>query len=125
MLFASGYALSQLGARRFLYELGLHKMTGNADIMFRSVCDGDEREDRPIRTCLTVQPQLFQHHRPVASKATFSDITDHGREYNARAFTRNIRWSTQLNLGKIVSGETDYIDLFKDGEPADTTLEFG
>ena len=123
--FIVGYALSQPGARRFLYELGVHKMTGTADIMFRSVCDGDARDDRPSRTCLTVQPQLFQHHRRVASMSTFSDISDHGQEMNTQAFTRNVRWSTQLNFGKLVSGDTDYIDLFEDGKPENRDLGFG
>lgn len=109
-----GYALSLPGARRLLYELGVHKMTGTTDMMFRSVCDGVD--GRPIRTCLTVQPQLFQHHRPMGSESTFSDIDDHGTGYNERAFTRNIRWSTRLNLPKLLDGQTDYIDLFKDGE---------
>ncbi|EKG14494.1 hypothetical protein MPH_08343 [Macrophomina phaseolina MS6] len=109
-----GYALSQPGARRLLYELGIRKMTGTNDMMFRSICDGVD--GRPLSTCLTVQPQLFQHHRPVGPKSSFSDISDHGTDYNEQAFTRNIRWSTRLNFPKLLYGETDYIDLFKDGE---------
>jgi hypothetical protein len=112
-----GYGISLPGARRLLYELGLHKMTGTTDMMLRSVCDGVD--GRPIRTCLTVQPQLFQHHRPVGAKSTFSDISDHGSTYNDRAFTKNIRWSTRLNFPKLVDGDIDYIDLFKDGEKTD------
>ncbi|KAK8253120.1 hypothetical protein HDK77DRAFT_170714 [Phyllosticta capitalensis] len=109
-----GYGISLPGARRLLYELGVRKMTGTTDMMFRSLCDGVD--ERKIRTCLTVQPQLFQHHRPVGAKSSFSDISDHGDDYNDQAFSRNIRWSTRLNLAKLVDGETDYIDLFKDGE---------
>ncbi|EKG12092.1 hypothetical protein MPH_10803 [Macrophomina phaseolina MS6] len=105
------YGISQPGARRLLYELGLRKMTGTTDIMFRSVYDGVD--GRPIRACLTVQPQLFQHHRAVGSKAAYNDITDHGDDYNGRAFTRNVRWSTRLNFPELVEGQTDYIDLFK------------
>ncbi|KAK7732139.1 hypothetical protein SLS57_001119 [Botryosphaeria dothidea] len=108
------YGISQPGARRFLYELGVRRMSGNTDMMFRSICDGVD--DRPIRTCLTVQPQLFQHHRPVGSKLAYSDISDHGDGYNERAYTKNIRWSTRLNFPKLADGRTDYIDLFKDGE---------
>lgn len=112
-----GYGLSLPGARRLLYELGIHKMTGTTDMMFRSVCDGVD--GRPIRTCLTVQPQLFQHHRPVGVRSTFSDISVHGPELNERAYTKNIRWSTRLNFPRLVDGRTDYIDLFKDGETSD------
>ncbi|GME45015.1 Glycosyltransferase family 25 [Neofusicoccum parvum] len=92
-----GYAVSQPGARRLLYELGVHRLSDTFDISLRSICDGVD--GRKLRTCLTVQPQLFQHHRP-----------------NEQAFTTNIRWSTRLNFPKLVDGETDYIDLFKDGE---------
>lgn len=118
-----GYGISQPGARRFLYELGLHKQDGANDMMFRSVCDGSS--GRRIGTCLTVQPQLFQHHRPVADKSTFSDISEHLSEYNDVAFTRNVRWSTRLNFPKLVDDETDWIDLFKDGEEANPGLGFG
>lgn len=106
-----GYALSLPGARRLLYELAIHKMSSTTDMMFRSVCDGVD--GRPLFTCLTVQPQLFQHHRPVGAKSTFSDISDHGKDYNDRAFSRNIRWSVRVNFPKLVDGKTDYIDLFK------------
>lgn len=99
-------------------------MTSNFDIMFRRVCDG--AEGRQIRTCLTVQPQLFQHHRPVADKATFSDISKHGGDYNKVAYTRNVRWSMRLNFPRLLNGDTgDYIDLFKDGEEANPDLGFG
>lgn len=117
-----GYGISLPGARRFLYELSLNRMTGPTDVMFRSLCHGSE--GRPVQTCLTVQPQLFQHHRPVGHKSSFSDISDHGADYNEQAFTRNVRWSTRLNFRKLVDGLMDYIDLFKDGEKADPTFGF-
>ncbi len=116
-----GYGISLLGARRLLYELSVNKMTGSTDMMLRSVCHGSE--GRPVHTCLTVQPQLFQHHRPIGLKSSFSDISDHGSDYNEKAFTRNVRWSTRVNFRKLVDGSTDYIDLFKDGE-ADQNLGF-
>ncbi|ORY15689.1 hypothetical protein BCR34DRAFT_671977 [Clohesyomyces aquaticus] len=115
-----GYAISLPGARRVLYELGVNKLTGPTDLALRSVCDGSH--DRKSRTCLTVQPQLFQHHRPVGAMSTFSDISDHGEDYNHQAFTRNVRWSTRVNLPKLVDGETNYVDLFKDGEER---IDFG
>ena len=117
-----GYAISLPGARRLLYELSVNKLTGPTDMMFRSVCQGSE--GRPVQTCLTVQPQLFQHHRPVGNKSSFSDISDHGTEYNEQAFTRNVRWSTRVNFRKLVDGSTDYIDQFKDGVEADPNLNF-
>ena len=117
-----GYGISQPGARRLLYELSVHKMTGPTDIMLNSVCQG--LDGRSVHTCLTIQPQLFQHHRPVGYRSSFSDISDHGADYNEKAFARNVRWSTRMNFRQLVDGSTDYIDLFKDGEQADSNLEF-
>ena len=117
-----GYAISQPGARRLLYELSINKMTGPMDLMLRSLCDGSE--DRPVHSCLTVQPQLFQHHRPVGDKSRQSDISDRGDEYNEHAYTRNVRWSTRLNFRKLIDGSTDYVELFKDGEEANPNLGF-
>ena len=51
------YAVSQPGARKLLYELGVHKMSDALDTMLRYVCDGVD--DRQQATCLTVQPQLL------------------------------------------------------------------
>jgi hypothetical protein len=108
------YGISQSGARRFLYELAVKKMDRATDNAFRDVCDGTN--DRSYATCLTVQPQLFNHHRPVGSKSTFSDIQDHGKEWNEVAYTRNVRWSVRVNFPVLVEDGTDYVDLFKDGE---------
>lgn len=90
------YGISQPGARRFHYELGVHEMSDTNDMMFRYVCVGVD--DRQLGICLTVQPQLFQHHRPVGPKSGFSDISSHGDGFNDQAFTRNIRWSTRLKF---------------------------
>ncbi|WPH04459.1 Hypothetical protein R9X50_00735000 [Acrodontium crateriforme] len=108
------YALSQTGARRMLHELGVSKMSYNADIMMRDMCDG--LDGRKMQTCLTVHPQLFQHHRARGPKAAFSDIANHKGEYNDQAFTRNIRWSTRLNFQQLLDGTKDYVDLFRDNQ---------
>lgn len=111
-----GYAVSQQGARKILYEMAIHAFTGPTDLMLHQVC-GDT--DGRIRlTCLSVQPQLFQHHRPLGDKSAFSDISNVWSGQNKLAFTRNVRWSTHLNFGKLLAGKTDYVDLFKDGQEA-------
>ena len=106
------YGVSQPGARRLLYELGVHKMSAPNDIMLRYVCDGVD--DRQLATCFTVQPQLFQHHRPVGPKAAFSDINDHGGDNNEKATTLNIRKSVRLNFPQLISGATDWVDSYPD-----------
>lgn len=107
------YAISQRGARRILYEFGIHKFTSNFDIMLREFCDGTN--DRMRGNCLTVQPQLFQHHRPQGARKGFSEIADHGDEYNEKAYTKNIRWSVRINFPTILLGDTEYIDQWVDG----------
>ncbi|EME40818.1 glycosyltransferase family 25 protein [Dothistroma septosporum NZE10] len=80
----------------------------------RPMCDG--LFGRPTHSCISVQPQLFQHHRPVGPKSKFSGISDHGDGFNEHAYTRNIRWSTRINFDKLVYGQTDYIDSYQDGQ---------
>lgn len=75
-----------------------------------------------MHNCPSVQPQLFQHHRPVGPRSKFSGISDHGDGYNERAETINIRWSTRLNFEKLIYGQTDYIDSYKDGEESQELL---
>lgn len=110
-----GYALTLAGARRLLYELSINKLTSAYDIMLREMCEGNGRK---MRTCLTVQPQLFQHHRPKGLMHSFSEISDHGAKTNPTAHTLNLRWSTRVNFPKLLDGETDYIDYYEDGTQA-------
>ncbi|KAK5684829.1 hypothetical protein LTS10_002904 [Elasticomyces elasticus] len=119
-VYTLAYAVFLPGARRILYELGMHKMDAAYDLMLRAMCEG--KGGRKMRTCLTVQPMLFQHHRPIDAKSSFTDIGTPGAkdevEYTETAFTRNIRWSTRVNFPKLIDGETsNYTDLFRDGEP--------
>ncbi|KXS98932.1 hypothetical protein AC578_7461 [Pseudocercospora eumusae] len=94
------YGVSLPGARKFLYDMGVHNMTSSTDTMLRQICDGEQGRTR--RSCLTVNPPLFNHHRNGPGHIPF---------------TRNIRWSTMLNLEKLVDGKSDYIDLWQDGMP--------
>lgn len=108
-----GYALSLPGATRLLYELGVRQLVNTLDMEMRSFCEGSQ--GRSHGRCLTVHPQLFQHHRPVGNMSSFSDISDHGDKLNEHAFTKNIRWSARMNLLKMIDGRTDYDDQFPDG----------
>jgi hypothetical protein len=112
-----GYAVSQSGARRLLWDRAIKQLTGPFDLQLQKWCQDVDDRGRPA--CLSVQPQLFQHHRPRGSRAGESDISPHGNEFNEVAFSRHIRWSTRVNFEKLVKGETDYIDLFKDGDTSD------
>ena len=108
-----GYGIWQGGARRLLWELGTRLMSDTNDMMFRHMYNGVEGCE--LGVCLSVQPQLFQHHRPVGPRTGFSDISDHGSGFDDYAYTRNIRWSVRLNFRQLLSGSKDYSDLSKDG----------
>lgn len=96
-----GYAVTLPGARRMLYEIGVHKMDGTTDMEWRSLCNG--AEGRTAASCLTVQPQLFQQHRPVGSRTMFSDIDDHGKAFNDQAFSMNIVQSVRTTFEDLLS----------------------
>ncbi|EFR03130.1 hypothetical protein MGYG_06124 [Nannizzia gypsea CBS 118893] len=106
-----GYGVSQKTARRLLYEFGVKKFDRPYDLMLRDACDGTEGRVR--NTCLTVQPQLFNHHRPAGNGSFTSDITKHEGQIE-KAYTEMIRWSTRLNLPKLIAGDTDYDEQFPD-----------
>lgn len=108
-----GYAVTQAAARRLLYSVGIKQLNSAFDIMLREYCDGTS--SRRYHRCLSVQPELFNHHRPVTgSRASFSEISNHGDSANEKAYTENIRWSVKVNFDKLVHGEEDYIDQYPD-----------
>lgn len=113
------YAITQRAARQILYDIGLKELRGPYDIMLREYCDG--LEGRKVRKCYTAQPQYFQHHRVRGDKSKNSDIStggegDHG--FNEHVHTFNIRWSTRMNMQKLVDSETDFEDQYPDNAPA-------
>lgn len=108
-----GYAVSQRGARALLYELGLQKLDAPFDNMLRDFCEG--KSGRGEHKCVTVLPQLFDHHRRAVSPAFDSDISFHPGDVRDKAFTLNVRWSVRLNMAKLLRGETEYEDQWPDG----------
>ena len=62
---------------------------------------------------MSVQPPLFYHHRFRGAKGKSSDINK-GGEAREKGETAGIRWSTRLNLGKLVAGKTDFEDTYPD-----------
>jgi hypothetical protein len=109
-----GYAVSQAGARRLLYWLGLMEITTAFDLELRHFCEGSD--GKPYHNCLTVQPGLFQHHRPAGNKTLESDISSHGTEYRDKPVTEMIRWSLRMNVEALLDGRTDLVDQFPDTE---------
>ncbi|RMJ21493.1 glycosyltransferase family 25 protein [Aspergillus sp. HF37] len=106
------YAVSKRGARRLLYELGVNRFDSPFDIMLRDVCEGTNNRSRGV--CLTVQPPLFNHHRPAGHSGFYNDISAHPDEMVEEPRTDMIRYSARLNILKLVLGMTNYDDQFPD-----------
>lgn len=109
------YAVSQRGARKMLWYMAVRAFDGWFDTMLPHFCEGKDLENMARPTCITVQPQFFDQHVPRGDMWKESDIFLFGGEgFREVAKTPNIRWSTRINLPKLVSGDTDYIDQFPD-----------
>lgn len=106
------YAVSQSGARKLLYRIGLQRLEGAYDIMLRQFCEGTHGEEAHV--CLGVLPQLFDHYRRIGPKSADSDISPAPDQSRKEAYTYNIRQSVRLNMGQIVRGETEYVDQWPD-----------
>lgn len=109
------YAVSQAGARKLLYELGMERLSYAFDLMLRNWCEG--LNGRQKHACISVMPPLMEHHRPIGAVAADSDITEYNGELRDFAFTLNIRWSVRMNIKKLLQGETDYLDSYPDISP--------
>ncbi|KJZ74895.1 hypothetical protein HIM_05804 [Hirsutella minnesotensis 3608] len=105
-----GYAVSRVGARKILKHIALREASDAYDILLRFFCEG--AGGRPRANCITLQPALFHHHRPVGPHKEASDIGDHGDGFRAKAETDMVRLSTRLNADVLLSGGSDYIDQF-------------
>ncbi|KAH9823743.1 glycosyltransferase family 25 protein [Teratosphaeria destructans] len=109
------YAISNRGARKILWEMGLKEFNAPTDIMLRQMCDGVDGR-RQMR-CLFPQPALFLQHRPRGNVAHESSIED-GKNtgYVEKAVTPNLRLSTMVNLERLAFGDKDLIDQYEDHE---------
>ena len=103
-----GYALSQHGAQKLLYSLGLQRFDAPFDVMLRSWCQ------RADVICPGVIPQLFDHYRSQGSKDLDSDISEPKEGFRDKPVTLNIRWSVRINFEKLLSGEINYDDQYPD-----------
>ena len=106
------YTVTQSGARRILYSLGLRRLDDAFDLMLRRWYEGTDGEESNI--CIGVLPQLFDHHRRKGPGNIDSDISAPNSEYRHSAYTNNIRWSVRMNMNKILRGDTSYDDQFPD-----------
>lgn len=110
---ALGYAVTQRGARKLLYEVGLKDVSAGYDLLLRYFCEGVHGRAEG-RRCLTTQPALFHHHRQAGPVSAMSDNEDHGDGFRDSAMTDMVRWSVRLNAEALMEGRTDFVDQYPD-----------
>ncbi|KAL9116599.1 MAG: hypothetical protein Q9187_006877, partial [Circinaria calcarea] len=101
------YALSLAGARKVLYALSVKELRGIFDNALAWWCMDKSG------LCVSANPTYFQAHRFAGGAGKGSDINPGVPELK-EGKTVNIRWSTKLNIDKLLAGETDYHDQFPD-----------
>ncbi|KAL2129002.1 hypothetical protein VTI74DRAFT_8371 [Chaetomium olivicolor] len=109
-----GYAVTQKGAQKLLYEVGLKDVSEAFDLLLRYYCEGEQGRGAG-RQCLTTQPGLFQHHRTAGPMSGMSDIGDHGDGWREEPMTDMIRWSVRLNADVLLGSGASVRDQFPDG----------
>ncbi|PPJ50604.1 hypothetical protein CBER1_05724 [Cercospora berteroae] len=105
------YAVSQRGARKLLYEMGVHKLDAAADLMFAWACDGTN--GRKMHNCLTVNPQIFNQHRAAGPLSKASDIQNYKGKIR-HSSTENVMYGTKVNFEALI-----------DGRPEEEFIEYG
>lgn len=108
------YAVSQRGAQKMLWYMGVRAFDAWFDTMLPNFCGGKDLAGLDPPTCVAVQPQLFDQHNPRGESWKESDIFSPGKGFRDVPETFNIRWSTRINLPKLLSGSTDYTDQWPD-----------
>lgn len=94
----TAYAISNRGAKKLLYELGIKAFKGMTDQGIREVCEGIPPYN--LSTCVSVSPPLFNQISYRRDKSWV--ITD------------NVRLSLSGNLDQLINNET-LMDSFPDG----------
>ena len=107
---SAAYAVSQRGARKMLWYMAIRAFDGWFDSMLPNFCEGKNTTELDPATCLTVQPPFFDQHKPHGESWKESDIFMGYQGFREVPETPNIRWSTRINLPKLLSGKTDYTD---------------
>ncbi|KAF2211821.1 glycosyltransferase family 25 protein, partial [Cercospora zeae-maydis SCOH1-5] len=98
------YAITQRGARKFLYEMAVHKLDAAADLMFAWACDGVH--GRKTHKCLAVNPQLFNQHRAAGPLSKASNIQKYKGEIR-HSSTENIMYGTKVNFEALLEGKPE------------------
>ena len=103
------YAVSFRGAQKILYGLSVKELRGIFDNALSWWCSDHSQNS----VCIDAHPSYFYQHRAAGASGKNSDINE-GLPPMKKGETYNIRWSTRLNLEKLVTAATDYEDSYPD-----------
>ena len=107
---SSAYAVTQAGARKLLYHVGVRGLDAAYDIMLRDYCAGKDAVGGGVQTCITVQPALMHQFTRNREESDISESlpTPGDQEDN------DIRWSMRQNLPQFMRGSEDWVDKLPD-----------
>ena len=103
------YAVSLRGAQKILYALSVKELRGIFDNALAWWCQKNDQAG----LCISANPTYFYSHLFAGGAGKSSDINVAGPKFD-KAETKNIRWSTRLNIEKMLRGESNYIDSYPD-----------
>ena len=103
-----GYALSRQGALKLMYSLSVKELRGIFDNALMWWCQDHNNDPK----CISANPTYFYQHRFAGGPGKSSDINPDFTV--AKGETYNIRWSTRLNIEKLLKGDQDYHDGYPD-----------
>ncbi|KAK0101592.1 hypothetical protein ONS95_006755 [Cadophora gregata] len=102
-----GYAVSYRGAQKLLMALAIK---GGGNLAFDNRLAYLCRDGALDLKCYSVEPQLFQHHRPAGSVNKDSDINGGNSDaVRQKGVTGFIVLSARLNLEQMITGSEEYV----------------
>jgi hypothetical protein len=106
-----GYAISYEGAQKILYALSVKELRGLFDNALSWWCTGKDQGAR----CLDAHPAYFVQHRAAGGPGKNSDNQAH-HPAQEKAETLNLRYSTRLNIEKLLTHRTDFLDSYPEDQ---------
>jgi len=106
------YAVSLQGARKILYKLSIEGLQFNFDNALSWWCTDSAREYG--QQCIGATPTYFSQHRIKSGSVSRNSDNFEEQGFSDQAYTHAIRWSTRMNVDKLLRGETDFSDTYPD-----------
>ncbi|KAI9840909.1 MAG: hypothetical protein M1837_001236 [Sclerophora amabilis] len=111
------YAVSLAGAQKILYRQSLVGLDhGPFDNSLSWMCGAGELDMK----CVSVTPPLFEQHMRKGSMGGDSDIRQGDpKAQREKAYTKNIVWSTRMNIDRLIMGKEPIDQFEEEGKAAE------